>query len=86
VETLVTDTQRLIYEHLRCTPVGIDDNALAYELAVLIGPPCADPWEAVPSGWNCAIDLRGNVTWRGQLATPEDWAFAGKIGITEGRQ
>jgi hypothetical protein len=48
VETLVTDTQRLIYEHLRCIPVGMDDNALAYELAVLIGPtiaPCSEPRE-----------------------------------------
>ena len=42
---MVTDTQRLIYEYLRCIPVGMDDNALAYELAVLIGPHMDDDKE-----------------------------------------
>jgi hypothetical protein len=42
---VVTSAQRLIYEHLRCTPVGMDDNALAYELAALIGPSVDDDEE-----------------------------------------
>ena len=34
----MTSTQRLIYEHLRCTPIGMCPEALASELAVVIGP------------------------------------------------
>lgn len=38
----VTSTERMIYEHLRCIPVGMEDSALAFELAVLIGPHVGD--------------------------------------------
>jgi hypothetical protein len=34
----MTSTERLIYEHLRCVPIGMLDDELAHELAVLIGP------------------------------------------------
>ncbi len=33
----VTSTERLIYEHLRCTPIGMCPEALASELAVVLG-------------------------------------------------
>jgi hypothetical protein len=44
----MTSTERLIYQHLRCIPVGMEDSALAFELAVLIGPsiaPCGETRE-----------------------------------------
>lgn len=33
----MTSTERLIYEHLRCTPIGMCHEALASELAVVVG-------------------------------------------------
>jgi hypothetical protein len=35
---VVSQTERLIYEHLRCVPIGMLEDELAHELAVLISP------------------------------------------------